>query len=74
MRGFTTITHPSGYRPDEVAGQGTVHMHCIGHAPAQYLRSGDLVPRNSPLLEDLRVQCPTVTLPEDESSRCSTDS
>ena len=48
-RGVRAITHPSGYTPDEAAGQGAVHMHCIGHALAQYLRSGHLVPRNSSL-------------------------
>ena len=36
-----------------MADQRIVHMHGIGHTPAQYLRSGDLVPRNSPFLEDL---------------------
>jgi hypothetical protein len=46
-RGFRTMTHPSGYKPDEVAGEAAVHMHWIGHGPTQYLFSGDLVPRNS---------------------------
>jgi len=32
-RGLRTITHPSGYTPDDAAGQGTVYMHCIGHPP-----------------------------------------
>ena len=29
-RGFGTITHPAGDKPDEPAGQVVMHMHCIG--------------------------------------------
>ena len=45
------MTHPSGYRPDEVAGQRTVHMHCIWHAPAQLSALPRLSPEKLPLFE-----------------------
>jgi hypothetical protein len=46
----------SGYRPDEVAGRSLVHKHCIGHAPAQFLRSSDLVPRNHHRIRDFAIE------------------
>jgi hypothetical protein len=38
-REFHSITRPSGYRPDGVAGQSVVHMRCIGQPPDQSITS-----------------------------------
>ena len=40
------MTHPSGCRPDEIAGQGSVHRHRMGHAPLN-IRAPASVPSNS---------------------------
>ena len=55
--GVQAIMHPSGYTPDEAAGQGAAHMHCIRHALAQYLRSGDISPEKLLPLETFGFGC-----------------
>ena len=57
-RGVQAMTHPSSYKPDEVAGQDAMRMHCIGQPPDQRLRHIVGVPRNSSSSPDLRVPDP----------------